>query len=79
MSDLLILIRFCYLNKIVLLKNNGLCVANMDLVLLCRRGYIYLHLIIMLLVGMSWADVLSVMLVRGVMCDVRYTRQMEAL
>ena len=39
MSDLLILIRFCYLSKIVLLKNNGLCVANMGLVLLCRRGH----------------------------------------
>ena len=33
----------------------------------------------MLLVGMSWADVLSVMLARGVMCDVRYTRHKEAL
>ena len=33
----------------------------------------------MLLVGMLWADVLSVMLAHGVMCDVRYTRQEEAL
>ena len=33
----------------------------------------------MLLVGMSWADVLSVMLARGVMCDVRHPRQEEAL
>ena len=43
------------------------------------EGIIYLRLRIMLLVGMSWADVLSVMLARGVMCDVRYTRQEEAL
>ena len=43
------------------------------------EGIIYLRLRIMLLVGMSWADVLSVMLARGVMCDVRYTSQEEAL
>ena len=43
------------------------------------EGIIYLCLRIMLLVGMSWADVLSVMLVRGVMCDVRHPCQEEAL
>ena len=42
------------------------------------EGIIYLRLVVMLLVGMSWADVLSVMLVRGVMCDVRHPRQEEA-
>ena len=43
----------------------------MGLVLVCQRGlWIYIF-IIMLLVGMSWADMLSVMLARGVMCDVR--------
>ena len=42
-------------------------------------GDIYLCLIDMLLVGMLWVDVLSVMLAHGVMCDVRYTRQKEAL
>ena len=39
------------------------------------EGIIDLRLIVMLLVGMSWADVLSVMLARGVMCDVRHQRQ----
>ena len=43
------------------------------------EGIIYLRLRIMLLVGMSWADVWSVMLARGVMCDVRHPRQEEAL
>ena len=43
------------------------------------EGIIDLRLIVMLLVGMSWADVLSVMSARGVMCDVRYPRQEEAL
>ena len=43
------------------------------------EGIIYLRLRIMLLVGMSWADVLSVMLARGVMCDVRHPRQEGAL
>ena len=43
------------------------------------EGIIYLRLRIMLLVGMSWADVLSVMLARGVMCYVRHPRQEEAL
>ena len=43
------------------------------------EGIIYLRLRIMLLVGMSWADMLSVMLARGVMCDVRHPRQEEAL
>ena len=43
------------------------------------EGIIDLCLIVMLLVGMSWADVLSVMLQRGVMCVVRYTRQEESL
>ena len=43
------------------------------------EGIIDLRLIVMLLVGMSWADVLSVMLSRGVMCDVRHPRQEEAL
>ena len=43
------------------------------------EGIIYLRLRIMLLVRMPWADVLSVMFARGVMCDVRYTRQEEAL
>ena len=43
------------------------------------EGIIDLRLIVMLLVGMSWADVLSVMLARGVMCDVRHPRQEEAL
>ena len=42
------------------------------------EGIIYLHLRIMLLVGISWADVLSVMLACGVMCDVRHPRQEEA-
>ena len=39
------------------------------------EGIIYLRLRIILLVGMSWADVLA----RGVMCDVRHPRQEEAL
>ena len=41
------------------------------------EGIIYLCLRIMLLVGMSWADVLSVMLARGVMCesDIRTKRR----
>ena len=43
------------------------------------EGITDLRLIVMLLVGMSWADVLCVMLARGVMCDVRLTRQEEAL
>ena len=43
------------------------------------EGIIYLCLRIMLRVGMSWADVLSVMLARGVICDIRYMRQEEAL
>ena len=43
------------------------------------EGMIYLRLRIMLLVGMSGTDVLSVMLARGVMCDVRHPRQEEAL
>ena len=43
------------------------------------EGIIYLRLRIRLLVGMSWADVWSVMLARGVMCDVRHPRQEEAL
>ena len=38
------------------------------------EGIIDLRLIVMLLAGMSWADVLSVMLARGVMCDVRHPR-----
>ena len=42
------------------------------------EGIIYLHLRIMLLVGMSGADVLSVMLARGMMCDVRHPRQEKA-
>ena len=42
------------------------------------EGIIYLRLRIMLLVGMSGADVLSVMLARGMMCDVRHPRQEEA-
>ena len=46
----------------------GGSVANMGLVLLY-----------MLLVGMSWAYLLSVMLARGVRCDVRHPRQEEAL
>ena len=47
----------------------GGSVANMGLVLLCRRG-LYIYALELCYVGMSWADVLSVMLVRGVMCDV---------
>ena len=43
------------------------------------EGIIDVRLIVMLLVGMSWADVLSVMLARGVMCDVRHPHQEEAL
>ena len=39
------------------------------------EGIIYLRLRIMLLVGMSWADVLSVMLARGVMSDIRAKRR----
>ena len=42
-------------------------------------GDFILRLRIMLLVGMSWADVLPVMLERGVMCDIRHPRQEEAL
>ena len=56
----------------------GGSVANMGLVLLCRRG-LYIYALELCYVGMSWADVLSVMLVRGVMCDVRHPRQEEAL
>ena len=59
-----------YLQHNISLKVCGIYVANMGLVLL--------HLRIMLVVGMSWADMLSVMLARGVMCDARYTRQEEA-
>ena len=43
------------------------------------EGIIDLRLIIMLLVRLSWADVLSVMLARGVMCDVSYPRQERVL
>ena len=41
------------------------------------EGIIYLCLIVMLLVGMSWADVLSVMLARGgiVTSDIRAKRR----
>ena len=39
------------------------------------EGIIDLRLIVMLLVGMSWADVLSVMLARGMMCDTRAKRR----
>ena len=42
-------------------------------------GILYLRLRIMLLVGMSWAYVLSVMLARGVRRDVRHPCQEEAL
>ena len=42
----------------------------MGLVLLCRRG--------LYILGMLGADVLSVMLARGMMCDVRHPRQEEA-
>ena len=43
------------------------------------EGIIYLRLRIMLLVGMmSGADVLSAMLARGMMCDVRHPSQEEA-
>ena len=42
------------------------------------KGIIFLRLRIMLLVGMSGADVLSVMLARGMMCDVRHLHQEEA-
>ena len=54
------------------------CVANMVGIVM-SEGIIDLRLTVMLLVGMSWADVLSVMLARGVMCDVRHPRQEEAL
>ena len=43
------------------------------------EGIVDLRFIIMFLIRMSWADVLSVMLARGVMCDVRHPRQEEAL
>ena len=36
-----------------------------------------LRLIVILLVGMSWADV--IMLARGVICDIRHACQEEAL
>ena len=42
------------------------------------EGILY-YALELLLVGMSWAGVLSVMLERGVVCDVRHPRQEEAL
>ena len=41
-------------------------------------GILYLRLRIELLAGMSWADVLSFMLARGVRRDVRHPRQKKA-
>ena len=49
----------------------------MGFVSLYRRGLWIYAFIIVLLVGMSWADVLSVMLARGVIYDISYPRQEE--